>query len=173
MNCVVYKLSQDFILRLLSANEKHKMRKRFGSNRKVGGGTVTDRMGSPHWGDIFKTWKESGPGYHLQEEYFRQREEQVQDLEASHVSGVFGDQPVCWWPGLSSHSGGCLAWGILALEPTGGWAGLGLWDVGREWWPLGGLTQMSTCQSCCCPCLCPSNETSQPCLCRSPSNTNR
>ena len=45
---MVYKLSQDFILRLLSANEKHKMRKRFGSNRKVGGGTVTDRMGSPH-----------------------------------------------------------------------------------------------------------------------------
>lgn len=34
MNCVVYKLSQDFILRLLSANEKHKMRKRFGDNRR-------------------------------------------------------------------------------------------------------------------------------------------
>ena len=62
MNCVVYKLSQDFILRLLSANEKHKTRKRFGNNRKVGGGTVTDRMGSPHWGDIFKSWKDKRVG---------------------------------------------------------------------------------------------------------------
>ena len=62
MNCVVYKLSQNFILRLLSANEKHKMRKKFGNNRKVGGGTVTDRMGSPPWGDIFKTWKDTRVG---------------------------------------------------------------------------------------------------------------
>ena len=31
-----------------------------------------------------------GPGYHLQEEYFRQREEQVQRPLGRHMPGMFG-----------------------------------------------------------------------------------
>lgn len=50
VNSVVYKLSQlkKLLIRLLSAMEKHKARKRFDSIRKVGGGTGTGNMGSPH-----------------------------------------------------------------------------------------------------------------------------
>lgn len=32
-----------------------------------------------------------GPGYHLQEEYFRQREEKVQRPLGRHMPGMFGD----------------------------------------------------------------------------------
>ena len=120
------------LLILLSAMEKHKARKRFGSIRNVGGGTVTGRMGSPHWGDIFKTWKDKRwarlPS--ARRIFQAEREEKVQRLLGRHMPGMFGG-----WCLNDSRAGTSQRW--CQRNHGAEISGDSFWDE-QHWWVLRG-----------------------------------